>query len=76
MDSGGRDFPCSSLDKQSASIAGNPDLVLGVGKSSGEGNGHPLQYYCLENPKDRGTWQATVCGVARVGHDLGTKPLP
>ena len=35
----------------------------------------PLQYFCLENPKDRGTWQATVHGVARVKHDLATKLL-
>ena len=38
----------------------------------GEGNGNPLQYSCLENPMDRGAWQATVYGVARVGHDLAT----
>ena len=37
-----------------------------VGKIPGEGNGNPLQYSCLENPMDRGTWQATVHGVARV----------
>ena len=36
----------------------------------GEGNGNPLQYSCLENPVDRGAWQATVHGVTRVGHDL------
>ena len=34
-----------------------------------EGNSNPLQYSCLENPTDRGAWQATVHGVARVGHD-------
>ena len=33
--------------------------------SLGEGNGKPLQYSCLENPMDRGTWQATVHGVAK-----------
>ena len=43
---------------------------------SGEGNGNPLQYSCLENPMDRGTWQATVHGVTRVRHDLATKPPP
>ena len=42
-------------------------------KISGEGNGNPLQYPCLENPMDRGAWQATVHGVARVGHDLVKK---
>ena len=41
-----------------------------------EGNGNPFQYSCLENPTDRGAWQATVHEVARVGHDLVTKPSP
>ena len=41
---------------------------------SGEGNGSPLQYSCLENPMDRGAWWAAVRGVARVGQDLVTKP--
>ena len=35
-----------------------------------------VQYSCLENPMDRGAWQATVHGVTRVGHDLETKPPP
>ena len=35
---------------------------------------NPLQYSCLENPMDRGAWQATVCGVPRVRHDLVIKP--
>ena len=34
----------------------------------GKGNGTPLQYSCLENPMDRGAWQAIVHGIA-VGHD-------
>ena len=34
-------------------------------KNSGEGNGNPLQYSCLENPMDRGAWQATVHGVTK-----------
>ena len=38
------------------------------GRSSEEGNGNPLQYSCLENPTDRGTWQATVHGSQRVRH--------
>ena len=41
----------------------------------GEGNGNPLQYSCLENPMDSGAWQATVHGVARVGHDLTTTTM-
>ena len=40
------------------------DLISGWGKSPGGGNGNPLQYSCLENPMDRGAWQATVHGVA------------
>ena len=37
--------------------------------NSGEGNGNPLQYSCLENPMDRGDWQAIVRGVTRLRHD-------
>ena len=37
-------------------------------------NGNPLQYSCLENSIDRGAWQATVHGVARVRYNLATKP--
>ena len=34
--------------------------TLGLGRSPGGGHGNPLQYSCLENPMDRGAWQATV----------------
>ena len=44
---------------------GDRGLVPGSGRSSGEGNGNPLQYSCLDNPMDRGAWQATVHGVAK-----------
>ena len=44
--------------------AGDPGSIPGSGRSSGEGNGNPLQYSCLENPMDRGAQQATVHGVA------------
>ena len=37
--------------------AGDLDLIPGLGRSPGEGNGNPLQYSCLENPIDRGAWQ-------------------
>ena len=53
-----------------------PRFVSWSGRSPGEGNGNPLQYSCLENPMDRGAWQAMVHGIARVGHDLATKPQP
>ena len=38
--------------------------IPGLGRSPGRGHGNPLQYSCLENPMDRGAWQATVHGVA------------
>ena len=40
-------------------------IFPGTGRSSGEGNGNPLQNACLENPMDRGAWRATVHGVAK-----------
>ena len=43
-----RGFPCGSDGKASAYNAGDPDLIPGSGRSSGEGNGNPLQYSCLE----------------------------
>ena len=45
--------------------AGDVGSIPGWGRSPGEGNGNPLQYSCLENPMDRGAWQATVSGVAK-----------
>ena len=51
--------------KASAYNAGDPGSILGLGRSPGEGNGNPLQYSCLENPMDRGAWQAAVHGVAK-----------
>ena len=66
-------FPCSLVGKESACTAGDPDSIPGLGRFPGEGNSNPLQYSCLENPMDRGAWQATVYGIARVGHDLATK---
>ena len=43
-------------------------LILRPGGFSGVGNGRPLQYSCLKNPTDRGTWKATVHWVSRVGY--------
>ena len=40
--------------------------ILGLGRSRGEGNGNPLQYSCLESPRDRGAWWAAVCGAAEL----------
>ena len=69
-------FPGISVSKKSACSAGDLGLIPGSGRSPGEGNGNLFQYYCLENPMDRGAWQSTIHRVARVGHDLGTKPPP
>ena len=69
-------FPRSSVGKESASNAGDPGSIPGSGRSPGEGNGNPLQYSCLENPMDWGTWQATVHGVTGVRHDLVNKSPP
>ena len=66
-------FPHSSVGEESTCNAGDPGLIPGLGRSPGERNGNPLQYSCLENPMDRGAWQAAVPGVTRVRHDLGTK---
>jgi len=62
--------------KESTCNAGDMGSILQSGRSPGEGNGNSPQYYFLENPMDRGTWQAAVHRVSRVGHDLATKPPP
>ena len=72
-------FPDSSAGKESTcnvEDTGDTDLISGLGRFPGEGNGNPLQYSCLGNPVDRGTWQASVHGVTRVGHNLVTEPPP
>ena len=51
--------------KESACNAGDLSSIPGLGRSPGEGNGNPLQYSCLENPKDRGAWRATVHRVTK-----------
>ena len=49
-------FPGGSDGKASVYNAGDPGLIPESGRSAGEGNGNPLQYYCLENPMDGGAW--------------------
>ena len=56
--------------------AGDPVSIPGLERSPREGNGYPLQYSCLENSMDRGAWQASIHGVAGVGHNLATKLPP
>jgi len=51
--------------KESSCNAGDLGLIPESGRSPGGGHGNPLQYACLENPMDRGTWWATVHGVAK-----------
>ena len=63
-------FPGSSDGKESACNAVDWGSIPGLGGSPGEGNGYPLQYFCLENPMDRGAWRATVDGVAMSGKRL------
>ena len=57
------------LTVKAACNAENAGSIPGLGRSPGEGNGNSLQYSCLENPMDRGVWQATVHGSQRVGHN-------
>ena len=60
-------FPDSSDGKESVRNTGDPGLIPGFRRSPGEGNGNSLQYFCLENPMDRGAWQSI--GSQRVRHD-------
>ena len=61
-------FPGGTLVKHlpvNSGDAGDMSSILGLGRSPGKRNGNPLQYSCLENPMDGGTWQATVHGIAK-----------
>ena len=57
-------FPGGSLLKNLPASAGDTGLIPGSGGSPGGENANPLQYSCLENPMDRGAWQAIVHGIA------------
>ena len=59
--------------KNPPSNAGDAGSIPGSGRSSGEGNGNPLQYSCLENPMDRSLVGYSPQGGQRVGYDLATK---
>ena len=67
------DFTDGSVVKNptaNARDARDTDLILGLGRSTGEGNGHPLRYSCLEHSKDRGAWRVLQSmGLQRVGRD-------
>ena len=55
-----------------AGVSSDTRLIPGSGRSPGGGNGNPLQYSCLGNPLDRGSWWAAVCGVAESQTRLST----
>ena len=69
-------FPGDSVVKNRSAVQEMQEMWFDpwVGRSPGEGNCNPPRYSCLGNPMDRGAWLAIVHGVARVGHDLATKP--
>ena len=58
-------FPGGSVVKNLPANAGDTVLFPGLGRSPEEGNGSPCQHSHLENPMERGTWWATVHGVAK-----------
>ena len=66
-------FPAGSVVKNLPANAGDAGSIPGLGRSPGEENYTPLQYSCLGNPMNRGTWRATVQGSQKVGHNLVTK---
>ena len=55
----------SAININLSANAGDVGLTPGLGRSPGEGNGNPLQYSCLGNHMDRGTWQSIVLGVTK-----------
>ena len=65
-------FPPSSVGKESACNAGDLGSIPGLERSPGEGNGNPLQYFCLKNSMDREARQATVHGITKIGHNCAT----
>ena len=58
-------FPGGSMVKNLSANAGNSTLIPGLGRPPGEGNGYSLQYSCLENSMNKGTWRATIHGVTK-----------
>ena len=65
-------FPGSTSGKEPPASAGDirdVGVIPGLGKSSGEGNGSPLQCSCLETPVDRGAWRAPSIGSQRARHN-------
>ena len=73
-------FPGGSMVKNPPANAGDMGSIPWSGRSPGGGNNNPLQYSCLENPMDKGAWQATVHGVTQsrtqLSVQLMTLPVP
>ena len=69
-------FPGGSDGKESARNAGDLGWISGSARPPAEGNGYPLQYSCLENPMDRGSWRPTAHGVTESGMTEGLVPSP
>ena len=68
-------LPGDTVVKNTSANAGDTrdtGLIPGLGRSPGEGNEDPLQYSCLENPKDRGDWWTTAHGFAKGQKQLRT----
>ena len=65
-------LPDGSDGKEPACNVGDLDSVPGLGRSPGEGHGNPLQYFCLENPMDGGSWRATLQVVTERWTQLST----
>ena len=65
-----RCFPGGSVVKESTCNAGDASLIPRWRRYNGEGNGNPLQYFCLGNPMERGSWQTTVHRVVKHHHRL------
>ena len=66
---GWQGFPICSVVKNLPATArdtGEVGSVHGSPRSSGEGNGHPLQYFCLKNPMNKGAWRASLHGVTEL----------
>ena len=58
-----KNLPANAGDKRDTSA------IAGSGRSPGGGHGNPLQYFCLENPMDRGVRQDTVMGSQKARHN-------
>ena len=65
-------FPGCSDSKESACNVGDPGSIPGLGRSPGGGHGRPFQYFCMENPMNRGAWQAIVHGVTKSQTQLSS----